>query len=140
MIEVLVAFVIFSFGMLGIAGLQTRLITYSQGSLFRSQAMALTDDILDRMRADRTHAIGGDWNTALDDTATSLPTGTQLHEFDLRDWKTQVESLLPEGRASVLVDAAQNNLVTITIQWNDSRGTDSTNAAGTVDFVTRTRL
>jgi len=140
MIEVLVAFVIFSFGMLGLAGLQTRLLTYSQSSLFRSQATALTDDILDRMRLDRQNAIGGNWNTNLDDTAASVTTGANTYQFDLKDWKTNVENLLPAGRASILVDAASNNTVTVIIEWNDSRGTDGQNQAGTEQFETRSRL
>lgn len=140
MIEVLVAFVIFSFGMLGLAGLQTRLLTYSQSSLMRSQAMALTDDVLDRMRVDRQNAIGGNWNTQLDESAASIASGSYAYQFDLKDWKTEVETLLPEGRAEILVDSAQNNLVTVTIEWNDSRGTDDRNATGVENFVTRTRL
>ncbi|HEY0819751.1 MAG TPA: type IV pilus modification protein PilV [Rhizobacter sp.] len=141
LIEVLVAIVIFSFGMLGLAGLQTRLMTYSQSSLMRSQAMALTDDVLDRMRVDRQNAVAGNWNTNLDDAAASLPNGTNAYEFDLRGWKTEVETLLPAGRASILVDAAQNNLVTVTVEWNDSRGTDAANTEdGLERFVTRSRL
>lgn len=141
LIEVLVAIVIFSFGMLGLAGLQTRLMTYSQSSLMRSQAMALTDDVLDRMRVDRQNAVAGNWNTNLDDTAASVPNGTNPYEFDLRGWKTEVETLLPEGKAAILVDAAQNNLVTVTIEWNDSRGTDASNTeSGLERFVTRSRL
>lgn len=141
LIEVLVAIVIFSFGMLGLAGLQTRLMTYSQSSLMRSQAMALTDDVLDRMRVDRQNAVSGNWNTNLDDTAASVPTGTSPYQFDLRAWKAEVETLLPDGKAAILVDAAQNNLVTVTIEWNDSRGTDASNTEGGLErFVTRSRL
>jgi len=140
MIEVLVAFIIFSFGMLGLAGLQTRVLTYSQSSLFRSQATALTDDILDRMRLDRQNAVGGNWNTDLSDSAASITTGPNTYEFDLKDWKTQVESLLPAGKASILVDAASNNTVIVIIEWNDSRGTDSQNQAGLERFETRSRL
>lgn len=140
MIEVLVAFVIFSFGMLGLAGLQTRLLTYSQSSLLRTQAMALTDDVLERMRLDRQNAVGSNWNTDLDDTAASMPSGAYPYQFDLKDWKTQVEALLPAGRASVLVDAASNNAVIITIEWNDSRGTDTSNLTGIEQFETRSRL
>ena len=141
MIEVLVAFVIFSFGMLGLAGLQTRLLTYSHSSLFRSQATALTDDILDRMRLDPQNAVNGNWNTLIDAPAASITTGPNTYQFDLKDWKTDVETLLPAGRASILVDAAQGNLVIVTIEWNDSRGTDTQNlTVGTESFDTRTRL
>jgi type IV pilus assembly protein PilV len=142
MIEVLVAFVIFSFGMLGLAGLQTRLLTYSQSSLFRSQAMALTDDVLDRMRVDRDNAIAGRWRTDLGADSASITPGTAPYQFDLRDWKEEVERVLPGGQASIetVTDANNNNAVTITIRWVDSRGTDASNAAGTEQFVTESRL
>lgn len=141
MIEVLVAFIIFSFGMLGLAGLQTRLLTYNQSSLFRTQAAALTDDLLDRMRLDRQNAINSRWDTDLDQASTDISSGTQPFQFDLRDWKAEVESALPEGRASVVMDAAQNNTVTVIVEWNDSRGTDSRNTDGGRErFETRSRL
>jgi type IV pilus assembly protein PilV len=140
MIEVLVALVIFSFAMLGLAGLQTRMLTYSQSSMLRTQAMALTDDVLERMRLDRANAVAGNWNTDLEASATSVSTGAAPYQFDLRDWKTEVEALLPAGRASILMDAANNNTVLVIIEWNDSRGTDTQNTSGIEQFQTRTRL
>lgn len=120
MLELLVSLLIFSFGMLGLAGLEIRTLSMSQSSLYRSQATALADDILDRMRADRANALAGNWNTALA-TAASSVTGSALYQTDLKDWKATVESLLPAGQASVAVNA---NVVTITLQWDDSRGRD----------------
>ena len=40
MIEVLIALVIFAFGVLGLAGMQARALSYSQGALLRSQAVS----------------------------------------------------------------------------------------------------
>jgi len=132
MIEILVALVIFAFGMLGLAGLQTRSLAFSQTSLYRSQAAALTDDILDRMRADRTNAKAGSWNTALG-TASSSISGTAIYQADLRDWKQTVEQLLPSGAAEVDVAAG---LVTITVQWDEIRvGGNSAQ-----QFVTKSKL
>jgi type IV pilus assembly protein PilV len=120
LLEVLVSLVIFAFGMLGLAGLQTRLLTYSQASLYRSQAAALTDDILDRMRADRSRAIAGQWNTGMG-TASASITGTDLNQTDLKDWKRTVEQLLPGGTAEIDVAAG---LVTVRIQWDEGRAGD----------------
>jgi type IV pilus assembly protein PilV len=124
MIELLVSFVIFSFGMLGVAGLQTKTLSFSQSSLYRSQASALTDDIMDRMRADRLGALAGKWNTPIGDLASSVSvTGTSIASTDLADWKRQVEALLPEGRAAVSVatDVGNVGVATVIIQWDDSR-------------------
>lgn len=121
MIELLVSLLIFAFGMLGLVGLQNRTLGYGQVSLYRSQATALTDDILDRMRADRGNAKAGNWNTVLGDAAASI-SGTSIAQTDLKDWKGQVESLLPSGQAAVQVNAG---VVTIDIQWNERGATQT---------------
>jgi type IV pilus assembly protein PilV len=131
LIEVLVAIVILAFGMLGLAGLQTRVLSFSQSSLYRSQATALTDDILDRMRTDRANAKNGLWDSTLA-TASSSITGSAIYQTDLKDWKEQVEALLPSGKGQVAVAAG---LVTITLEWDDSRGRDALQ-----QFVTKSQL
>jgi type IV pilus assembly protein PilV len=123
MIELLVSLLIFAFGMLGLVGLQNRTLSFGQMSLYRSQATALTDDILDRMRADRANAKLGNWNSA--DTVASATVGTAtLAERDLKDWKSQVETLLPEGKASIAVAAG---VVTVIIRWNERDTAANTN-------------
>lgn len=117
MIELLVSVLIFTFGMLGLIGMQTKTLGYSQMSLYRSQATALTDDIFDRMRADRGNAKKGDWNTPLTQKAADI-SGASVALTDLADWKQQVEALLPAGVASVSVVAG---VVTVEIKW-DERG------------------
>jgi type IV pilus assembly protein PilV len=134
MLEVLVGLVIFAFGMLGLAGLQTRTLAFSQTSLYRSQATALTDDILDRMRADRANANNGNWNTAFTDVSSTI-TGTLLYQTDLKDWKQQVETLLPSGAASIEQEAG--GIMKITVQWDESRAEGT---ALTQQFVTKSRL
>lgn len=143
MIELLVSLLIFTFGMLGLAGLQTRSLAFNQSSLVRSQAAALTDDILERMRTDRVRAAAGSWDTPLT-TAPSAMSSTSgsaySYQNDVRAWKQQVVDLMPSGsgQASIVTDKLKRD-VTITIQWDDSRagasGVDSTQT-----FVTKTRL
>jgi type IV pilus assembly protein PilV len=139
MIELLVSLLIFTFGMLGLAGLQTRTLVFNQASLMRTQATALTDDILDRMRADRINALAGRWDSTLETGASSI-TGTALYQTDLKDWKQQVENLLPAGsKASIstvtTAGAADFGTVTVVIQWDDSRG-----AEALTKLETKTRL
>jgi type IV pilus assembly protein PilV len=113
MIELLVSILIFAFGMLGMVGLQTRALSFSQISLYRSQASALSDDIFDRMRADRVNAIAGNWATGLTDPSTYY-TGTSVAQLDLKDWKEQIERLLPNGQAQIVVNAGG---VQVRIEW-----------------------
>jgi len=119
MIELLVSILIFAFGMLGLVGLQTTTMTNSQESLFRSQATALTDDILDRMRADRANAKAGNWDTLLTEASADI-SGATIAKVDLKDWKAQVENLLPAGQASVAVLAG---VVTVTVNWSERNAT-----------------
>jgi type IV pilus assembly protein PilV len=113
MIELLVSLLIFAFGMLGLVGLQNKTLGYGQMSLLRSQATALSDDILDRMRADRALAKSGNWDTDFEDASTAY-TGNTVAQTDLKDWKFQVETLLPKGQAKI--ERTGNN-VTVTLQW-----------------------
>ncbi|WP_457330435.1 type IV pilus modification protein PilV [Rhizobacter sp. P5_C2] len=134
MIELLVAFVIFSFGMLGLAGLQSRTLAYNQSSLFRSQATALADDILDRMRVDRDNALALRWNTELASTSSTITPLTFIYQTDLKDWKGQIEALLPDGKGRITVAADRS--VTIEIEWLDNRTADSPRQS----FTTVSRL
>ena len=129
MIEVLVSFVIFAFGMLGVAGLQTKALSMSQASLMRSQASALTDDIIERLRADRANAMAGNWNSSADELAADISATGPLSDTDLRAWKTDLEAALPDGRARINV---ATGVVEVLITWNDSRGRDDNTVFRTV--------
>ena len=124
MIELLVSLLIFAFGMLGLVGLQNKALVFGQFSLYRSQAAALSDDIMDRMRADRTNAKAGTWNTDFGNAASTY-SGVTVAQQDLFEWKSQVESLLPTGQADVKFDAAKG-LVTVKIRWNERSTTNDT--------------
>jgi type IV pilus assembly protein PilV len=138
LIEVLVSVLILAFGILGLLGLQTKALSLNQSSLQRSQATALTDDILDRMRVDRANARAGLWNTTLAATSASITGTTNLYENDLRNWKQQVELLLPAGAASVTVNAG---IVDIVIRWQDTKGRDAQgNVQADLLFHTQSRL
>ncbi len=122
MIELLVSILIFALGMLGLVGLQTRTLSYGQASLYRSQATALTDDILDRMRADRASAKNGNWDTALANSAASITGTTTVAERDLKEWKQAVEDLLPSGKGAIVRSVVDfKPVITITVTW-DERG------------------
>jgi type IV pilus assembly protein PilV len=130
MIEVLVSFVIFAFGVLGVIGLQTKSLSFSQASLMRSQAVALTDDVVDRIRADRPNAM--DWVTDIEEGSSTTPGATGIVSTDLPAWKAEVERLLPNGQAAITVN---DGVVTVRIFWDDSRGRENA-----IEFATVTRL
>lgn len=129
LVETLVALVVLSIGLLGVAALQMASLRNNHAAHTRSQATALAYDIADRMRANRTAAINGNYDIAIGST---IATPATLAEIDLTAWKNSLLAALPAGDGAV---AQVGNLVRITIQWDDSRG-----AEAPVTFVTDTRL
>lgn len=87
LIEVLVTLIILAIGMLGVAGLQSRLQMSEMEAYQRAQAMILLSDMSNRIMANRKAA-----STYV--TGTSAPIGgsacastaTTLKDRDLRDW------------------------------------------------------
>ncbi len=129
LVEILVAIVILSVGLLGLAGLQANSLRASQGSLYRAQAAALAGDLAERMRTNLGDARN--YSHALGDTP---PAGSSVRAADIADWLARVQSL-PGGQGAVAVDAAANR-VTITVQWDDTRAGGPADAS----HITETRL
>jgi type IV pilus assembly protein PilV len=118
-IEILVAVLVLSVGLLGLAGLQMRTLRNNQSSLERAVVVAEIHAVADAMRADRINAVENDaYDIALGDAA---PTGTTFAETVLAAWRNNLMASLGEG-ATGAVDC-DGALCTITIEWNDERGT-----------------
>lgn len=128
MIEVLVAIVIISLGLLGMAGLQASSLRTSQSAFYRAQAAVFANDMAERMRANQGDARN--YTLAVSDSA---PTGTSVRDRDRADWLARLAAL-PGGGGSIAVDNASNT-VTIAVQWDDSRAGGPTNA--TYTLITR---
>ncbi len=132
LLEILVSLLILSTGLLGLAGLQSKALSFSQSAFFRSQATILADDILERMRVDRPNAIDGKWNTVFTKKSTDHSSISLFYESELNDWKDEVEKMLPSGEASIQV---VSGLATVKLQWDDSRGREPPQV-----FITQTKF
>ncbi len=120
LIEALVALLVLSIGLLGLANLQLTAIRNAHSAHMRSQASILAQDILDRMRANRANATA----YAITLSATA-PTGSTVSDQDLADWLKALATNLPQGDGAISVAVGGNTTtVTVTIQWDDSRGLD----------------
>lgn len=88
MIEVLVTLVVVAFGLLGLAGLQTRLQTSEMESYQRSQALLLLNDMANRMAINRNSAAAYVTTAAspLGAGMTCPTTTTSVVQRDLREW------------------------------------------------------
>lgn len=116
LIEVMVAVVVLSMGLLGLAGLQATGLRHNQSASFRSTATVLAYDITDAMRANRPAARDGKYEMQI---TASKPTGSTIPEKDLNNWLSELELRLPAGDGSVSVSS---DIVTVTVQWDDTRG------------------
>lgn len=121
LVEMLVAVVVLSVGLLGLASLQANSMKMNDSAYFRTQATYLGYDILERLRANRAAAITNSYNVI---PGFTPPTGGSVVDSDLQEWDGLVDSLLPSGQGSITCDAV--GLCTITISWNDSRAATNT--------------
>ncbi len=125
LLEVLVAILVLSIGLLGLAGLMASSIRNNHSAQQRTQATWLAYDVIDRMRVNRPAAIASSNNY---DVALGAASGSAgLAGVDITGWKATLANALPAGDGSVDVDSVTRE-VTVVIQWNDSRGTGGTNA------------
>lgn len=124
LLEVLVAMVIVSIGLVGLAGLMMTSAKNNQSAFYRSQASWMAYDIVDRMRANRALATNG--SGAYDIALGVLPSGCGASSVppasDLCQWNTELQTALPTATGSILVTGS---VVAVTVQWDDRRGLGS---------------
>lgn len=116
MIEVLVAVLVLAIGILGISALQITGLKNNHSAQLRTEASIHAYAMLDRMRVNKTAADSGEYDIAIADAA---PSGTTLTDTDRTEWLTSLASALPSGDGAI---STSNGEITITIQWDDSRG------------------
>jgi len=118
LIEVLVALVILTVGLLGAAAIQLNALKYTDSSRMTSQASFIAYDMMDRIRA----------NSGADYTVTP-PTSGNLNvarDQDLYDFTTNIVNF---GGATATGAVTLNQRVyTITITWDDSRAANIANS------------
>lgn len=120
LIEVLIAVLVLSIGLLGIAGLQARALKNNQSAFERSQAVTLTYFMLDAMRANIDAARAGSYD--LSRTCTVLSGGT-LVANDHRAWLQALKDTLGNHESTCGQISCQGGACTVRVFWDDSRGT-----------------
>lgn len=138
LIEVLVAVLVLSLGLLGMAGMQARALKSNQSSYARSQAVMFSYYILDAMRADKSAAISGAYNTSDDGlcAAASL-TGSKLADNNRKNWITNIRAGLGDEDSSCgIISCSTSAICTIKIKWDDSLA----GGLGAQTFETKSRL
>lgn len=131
LIEVLIAVLILSIGLLSLALTQANSMRNTHSSYLRTQATFLADDILDSIRANRVKAEAGNYDIGIGVPASG--TGTMALD-DLSIWKGDLAAMLPAGDGSIARDVASGE-VTVTVQWRDR---DDTTTGPPTQFQTIT--
>ena len=128
LLEVMIAILVFSFGLLGLGLLESLSVKTTQSSSFRSQATAMANSILDSMRANRTDVLAGNYYTDFSSVtcASTDPTGSTTAARDLAVWKNLIACTLPGGLGQVHFPGG--NQVEVDIAWTDSRWTTTPSA------------
>lgn len=136
LVEVLVSVMILSVGLLGLAGLQAFGVKASGSGYYYTQAIALANNMADRMRANPNGISGGGYNNK-----SAKPSGSNCYDSggtcssaaavanaDLIEWYTELANRLPAGNGAIVgVGAATSSVFTIRVMWDDQR----TGATGT---------
>ena len=131
LIEVLVAVLVLAIGLLGVAAMQATALRNSQSSLERSQGVMHVYTILDAMRANPDAARTGGYNIGM---TCAPPAASSLVTSDQREWITTLQQNLGDTACGQV--NCVGAVCTITVQWNDSRGSAG-NVAQTLSTTTR---
>lgn len=122
LIEVLVAVVLLSVGLVGLAGLQYNGTKFNHSAYLRSQATALAYDAIERVRAnlaacpssdaalcayltDQAAVFDGDANEECNRAVNSGGDAAAMAASEINQWKHCLESTLPQGRGRIAVVA-----------------------------------
>ncbi len=129
MIEVLIAVLVLSIGLLGMAALQAVALSRTGSADQRSQAINLATELIDMVRANRIEALRyqAQFSPAgCDPEDAKPPTGIGSGSMAIPEreaWIARVRCVLPQAEGLVVVDnsAANGAEVTVTLTWTDAR-------------------
>ena len=124
LVEVLIALVIMSVGMLGIAGLYVQSMQAGRTSMFRHNAVILVGDVADRIRANPTagalYAVPGGADNACVAQGVNC-SQAQMAQHDVFLWTEQAAATLPAGNVTVVFNGAvAPPTYDITANWTEA--------------------
>ncbi len=129
LLEILVAIVVLSLGLLGLAGLQAATLRNNQVAYYRAIVIQQTNDIADRIRANQAGAKAGNYNNLTatiptdPDCVTNSCTASQIATADHSQWNNNNARLLPGGTGTVA--SGPGGTFDVTISWTEDGATQS---------------
>lgn len=131
LLEVLIAILIMSFGLLALAGLTATSVQYGKMAQFQTIGVQLASDYVDRMRANADGFLLNAYNKtavyAVSTAAATIPacavstacTAAETAAIDQAEWINSLRQRLPGGDAYVLRDTTNTLSVDIWIMWTE---------------------
>jgi type IV pilus assembly protein PilV len=136
LLEVMIALLVLSIGLLGIAGLQTYSLKFNHQSYERTQATILISEMIEKILANPTAAAAGTFISPLGNTSASYATyggcpaacatPVELATYELFLWKSSLENpkVLAQGQGAITraVDPtyADAQLFDINVRWMEN--------------------
>lgn len=129
LLEVLVAVLVLSIGLLGLAGLQATSMRNNHDAYLTTQATYLANDMADRIRANTNAAALAAYAAGNSAQDVNCYTGggcgpAAMAGNDRFEWDTNLTAFLPAGQGAVAQAGTQ---FTLTVMWDELR----TGATGT---------
>lgn len=134
LIEILIAILVLSIGLLGLAGLQFAALRSTTQTYERTQAAAFAGELVDRMRTNRVAAAEGRFNLdpfqipASDaDCENADCSPERAADFELTQWHERLRSALPGATASIQqtcvagLPCRLRSTHVVTVFWNENR-------------------
>ena len=122
LVEVLIALVIMSVGMLGIAGLYVHSLQAGRTSMLRHHAVTLAGDVADRIRANPRATIAYE-GVGLNGNCVSGVVNCDeatMAGHDILLWEQQADDTLPAGDVEIIFDdTGVPPMYTINITWSE---------------------
>jgi type IV pilus assembly protein PilV len=121
LLEVLIAVVILSVGLLGVAGLQTTNLRNSQSAHQRTMAVLLASGMAERIRANRALALNGSF--ALAKTCVGLTTIGTIQQLEQKNWIDDIRNSLGGFTTTCgeVAFVAGTRTYTVIVYWDDSK-------------------
>ena len=131
LIEVLVTVLILAIGLLGSAGIQLNALKYTDSSRMTSQASFIAYDMLDRIRANPD----ADYSWGRAESAPASTSTASVRDLDLHDFEANILGFAGESaKGSVAISGSE---VTVSVSWDDRRGTHTPDAQETFTLTSR---
>lgn len=128
--EILVSMLLLGVAVIGFASLQVKALDSSNEAMARTQAMAVAQDLAERMRLNSSAAndYRNDWNSwannivAVNKCETSNCTSTEMAQYDKVAISNLASISLPNGTVSIQACPQRTNLC-VYVAWNATTAT-----------------